>query len=129
MKILYADDDSDDREFFAKILVEIDPHIQLLEASDGIETLNILATDVIPDYIFLDINMPRLNGDETLAAIRKDPKLNDTKVVMYSTTIRIESIPGYEELQASFLKKPYTIQDGITAVRTVINNHHISAPF
>ena|SRR5687768_15835413 len=129
MKILYADDDSDDREFFAKILVEIDPGIQLLEASDGIETLNILAADVIPDYIFLDINMPRMNGDETLAAIRKDPKLNDTKVVMYSTSIRIESIPTYEELQASFLKKPYTMKDAVTAVRTVIQNHYINTAF
>jgi CheY-like chemotaxis protein len=129
MKILYADDDSDDREFFAKILVEIDPRIQLVEASDGIETLNILAADVIPDYIFLDINMPRLNGNETLVAIRKDPRLNDTKVVMYSTSIKIESIPTYEELQASFLKKPYNMKDGITAVRTVIDHHYINAPF
>src|SRR5688572_16027483 len=106
MKILYADDDADDREFFASIMAAIDPEISLVQAADGIETLRILSSGVIPDLIFLDINMPKLNGVDTLIEIRKDSRLNGTKVIMYSTSINKSSIRGYEGMNANFLKKP-----------------------
>src|SRR5688500_6659598 len=106
MKILYADDDSDDREFFASILAAIDPQIKLVQAADGVETLKILAGGVLPDLIFLDINMPKLDGVDTLKEIRKDTRLNGTKVIMYSTSINKSSVRGYETMNANFLKKP-----------------------
>ena len=120
MIILYADDDSEDREIFAEILEEIDPQIMLLEAADGIETINILAQGNLPDIIFLDINMPLLNGDQTLIEIRKDQRLKDTKVVMYSTSVNRASIPSYLTLNAQYLNKPYTIQEGVLSLRNVI---------
>lgn len=120
MTILYADDDSDDREIFAEILGEIDPQIKLLEAADGLETINILSKGSVPDIIFLDINMPFLNGDQTLVEIRKDHRLKDTKVVMYSTCVNKNSIPVYVTLNAQYLNKPYTIQEGVNSLRHVI---------
>lgn len=119
MKILYADDDSDDREFFAQILLEIDPEIKLVEAADGIETLSLLE-DYIPDFIFLDINMPKLNGNDTLIEIRRNPKLNNTKVVMYSTCISKDAIEHYQALNANFLSKPHNVIDGVSSIRTLI---------
>lgn len=120
MKILYVDDDSEDREFFIEILEEIDPAITVVEASNGIETISILASEDLPDIIFLDINMPLLNGDQTLVEIRKDERLNNTKVVMYSTYVSQTSIPTYENLNAQYLNKPFTVKDGIRALRHVI---------
>jgi len=125
MKILYADDDSDDREFFASMLAAIDPEIRLVQAADGIETLRLLAAGVLPDLIFLDINMPKLNGVDTLKEIRKDSRLNDTKVIMYSTSINKSSIRGYEGMNANFLKKPNSMHEGINAVRLVLEKRSI----
>lgn len=125
MKILYADDDSDDREIFAAILSEIDPEIMLVEAADGIETLSLLEGD-IPDLIFLDINMPKLNGDDTLVEIRRNPKLNNTKVIMYSTCISETAIAHYQALNANFLNKPHTVRDGISAIKSMIEGSGIS---
>ena len=120
MTILYADDDSEDREIFAEILEEIDPEISLVEASDGRETINILAQGILPDLIFLDINMPRLNGEETLVEIRKDKRFKNTKVVIYSTAVNQKSIESYLTLNAEFLLKPYSVQDGVSKLRYVI---------
>jgi len=120
MKILYVDDDSEDREIFIEILEVIDPEIKVVEASNGIETINILASEDLPDIIFLDINMPLLNGDQTLVEIRKDERLNNTKVVMYSTNVSKTSIPKYQTLNAQYINKPYTVQDGIRILKHVI---------
>ena len=124
MKILYVDDDSEDREIFIEILEEIDPAITVVEASNGIETISILASDDLPDIIFLDINMPLLNGDQTLVEIRKDERLNNTKVVMYSTYVSQTSIPTYENLNAQYLNKPFTVKDGVNVLRHVIKGEN-----
>ena len=87
MVILYADDDEDDREIFVEILKNIDEGIRLVQAEDGFHTLTILDSIDLPDIIFLDINMPVLNGYETLAEIRKDKRFSQVKVVMFSTAI------------------------------------------
>ncbi|MEX2232199.1 MAG: response regulator [Cyclobacteriaceae bacterium] len=129
MKILYADDDSDDREFFAHMLAAIDPEIKLVQAVDGVETLRLLAGAVLPDLIFLDINMPKLNGVDTLKEIRKDSRLKDTKVIMYSTSINKSSIRGYEAMNASFLKKPNSMHEGIKAVRMVLQQRSVPCFF
>jgi CheY-like chemotaxis protein len=129
MKILYVDDDSEDREIFIEILEEIDPAITVVEASNGIETISILASEDLPDIIFLDINMPLLNGDQTLVEIRKDERLNNTKVVMYSTYVSQTSIPTYENLNAQYLNKPFTVKDGVDILRHVIKGENQTRPY
>ncbi len=47
---------------------------------------DILESGLLPDYIFLDINMPVLAGMETLKAVRKNRRYRNTPVIMYSTT-------------------------------------------
>lgn len=121
MKILYVDDDSEDREIFIEILEEIDPNIKVLEASNGVETIDLLATGELPDIIFLDINMPLLNGDETLVRIRNDKRLENTKVVMYSTSINYKSIPIYLKLNAAYVNKPHSVKDGLRILKNVID--------
>ena len=120
MKILYVDDDSEDREMFQEILEEIDPQIKVLEASNGVETINLLANGELPDIIFLDINMPLLNGNQTLVEIRKDQRLKSIRVVMYSTTVDQTSIPVYMKLNAQYVNKPHTVNEGIRVLRRFI---------
>ena len=129
MKILYVDDDSEDREIFIEILEEIDPNIKVVEASNGLETINLLATDELPDIIFLDINMPLLNGDETLVKIRNDKRLEKTRVVMFSTSINYKSIPTYTRLNAAYVNKPHSMKDGLQILKNVINQEPRGSAF
>ncbi len=120
MVILYADDDEDDRLTFADMLQEIDPQIKLIQAEDGFQTIDILDNNDLPDIIFLDINMPVLNGYETLAEIRKDARFKKVNVVMFSTTVYQKSFDKYASLNARFISKPSTIKEGVEILKSVI---------
>jgi len=82
------DDDLDDQEIFCMALDEVNPAIQRVIASDGEEGIQKLNRDPLspPHYIFLDLNMPRMNGIECLKEIKKIKHLEKTKIIIYSTT-------------------------------------------
>ena len=85
---LLADDDEDDRQFFLEALRSIDPAIECIIAKNGKEALALLQNDffAVPDYVFLDLNMPLMNGLKCLEEIKRIPSLADLPVVLYSTT-------------------------------------------
>jgi CheY-like chemotaxis protein len=105
---LLVDDDEDDREIFCMALNETDPSIHCLIAGDGIEALKMLSdTAFIPDYIFLDLNMPLMSGMECLQEIRKRSHLADVPVIIYSTSGSQKDIEESTKLGASnFITKP-----------------------
>jgi CheY-like chemotaxis protein len=86
---LLADDDEDDRFFFATAVKSINNTIQCLMVRNGRELLTVLENDIfaLPDYIFLDLNMPVMDGLKCLAAIKKVPAYADLPVILYSTTL------------------------------------------
>jgi CheY-like chemotaxis protein len=71
--ILLVDDDEDDRSLFKEAVNSLDKSIQCWTAHDGQHALQVLMYDliVIPDVIFLDLNMPKMNGLEFLSTIKK----------------------------------------------------------
>ena len=88
INILLADDDMDDRVFFKQALEELGLPTQLTTVNDGEQLMDHLSknSEHLPDVLFLDINMPRKSGIECLSEIRKNEKLKDISVVMFSTT-------------------------------------------
>jgi CheY-like chemotaxis protein len=113
MTILYADDDHDDRDLMTEALNEIDPTISCQIVNDGQELLNILQrTSELPDYIFLDINMPVMNGRECLIELKKDRRFRQIPVVIYSTTIDNSEVSELYDLGAiTFIQKPNNFAD------------------
>src|SRR4030095_8939724 len=86
MNVLYADDDPDDREIFCEVIKELNPAIKVVLGEDGEETLKILSVQKeLPDLIFLDINMPKMDGIECLGKIKSDGRLRGIPVIIYST--------------------------------------------
>lgn len=85
--ILLVDDDEEDQEFFIDAIREIDPLIQCSVAMDGEEAMRQLKGDAIlkPDLMFIDMNMPKLNGKQVLRELRESGYLQDVPVIMYST--------------------------------------------
>ena len=121
---LIADDDPDDQELFIKALQDIDANCKCVTAFNGQEALSKLeqATADLPDFIFLDLNMPRLNGKQCLAAIKKNERLNHIPVIIYSTSAHTRDIQETKELGAfSFLQKPNKFDDLSHALRDIID--------
>ncbi len=105
-----VDDDEDDRLLFSEALKEIDPAIKCIMAKNGEEALFLLKDGLfeLPDYIFLDINMPVMNGLKCLAEIKKTDSLKHIPVVVYSTAARQEYVNECRQLGAIdfFIKPP-----------------------
>jgi CheY-like chemotaxis protein len=86
--IFLIDDDADDREIFQSALDDIAPEFQCYEAKDGQEALDMIASNSLtfPDIIFVDLNMPKVNGLEFLTEIKKKSRYQEIPVIMYSTS-------------------------------------------
>ena len=82
------DDDADDRQAFEMALHHLDEPFRLVIAVNGVEALKTLShqQDFTPDYIFLDLHMPKVDGKHCLSEIKKIKRLKDTPVVMYTTS-------------------------------------------
>jgi CheY-like chemotaxis protein len=113
MKILLVDDDSEDAELFLHAVNEIDPSIQIENARDGQHALEILEADTnLPSIIFLDINMPKVNGWECLMKLKQNQRTKNIPVVMYSTSRHNDNIILAKRLGAiDFMEKPYHFDD------------------
>jgi CheY-like chemotaxis protein len=86
--LFLVDDDQDDQHFFEMAVTRLHTTVHCKFADDGTEALDILLTNTAfqPDFIFLDVNMPLLNGMQCLSEIRKIERLNHVPVYMCSTS-------------------------------------------
>jgi len=108
------DDDIDDQELFMEAVNEVDGSIRCLASSNCDEALDMLKSGTIslPDIIFLDLNMPRLNGKQCLVEIKKEPRLKDIPVIIYSTSSEKRDIEETSRLGAAhFLTKPNKFEE------------------
>ncbi len=112
--IFIVDDDEDDRDFLADVLLEVDPDAVIKQLEDGMYLMESLLESkvVIPDLIFLDINMPGKSGLECLKEIKmQDGDLKNVKVIILSTSNDPSDIESAHELGASFYAvKPNSFQ-------------------
>ena len=121
MIILSIDDDDEDRELLREAISLIDRNIICIQLTDGVDALNYLDSDLeLPDLIFLDINMPRMNGIACLERIRSNPKFDSTRVIIFSTSRDILDLEKVKTLGSEFITKPNSFSDLITLLRNVI---------
>jgi len=104
------DDDLDDQELFLMALERVDKNINCHMANNGIDALKRLSevNGFIPDYIFLDINMPKMNGMVCLAEIKKLAHLDQSEILMFSTSSDVRIVQASKALGANhfFVKPP-----------------------
>jgi CheY-like chemotaxis protein len=117
------EDDLDDQEIFLLALQKIGGEIDCKVANNGAEGLEVLADrSFLPDFIFIDINMPKMNGIDCLAGIRQLDRLKDTKVIMYSTSSDVKITAQCKAAGADeVLTKAPSIRQLIDSLRTILN--------
>ena len=117
--ILLADDDEDDCLLFREVLNELSINSKFHTVPSGDELMKYLnETKELPDVLFLDLNMPTLNGQDCLKAIRRQDSLNNLIVIIYSTSYDIDVAIRLQEIGADFyIRKP----PEFTALKSVIH--------
>lgn len=108
LTVFLVDDDTDDAALFEEVLQESSPTTLFQWAKDGEDALQKLAAaSVLPDLIFLDLNMPKMGGKECLTFIKNSEVLRHIPVIMYTTSSLSKDI---EETMLSgavcFITKP-----------------------
>jgi CheY-like chemotaxis protein len=106
---LLIDNDVEDQEIFSMALKEADASIQCVCASDGPSALRKLNADhsFIPSLIFIDMNMPLMNGTRCLQEIKRLDRLKEAHIFIYSTAADPHAIEEVKQLGAhDFIAKP-----------------------
>jgi DNA-binding response OmpR family regulator len=125
-KTLYLiDDDNDDLDFFCEAVSSIDSSIICIRATNSEAALNAFkAHDVpVPDLIFLDLNMPLVDGRQFLSEIKMISPYAHIPIVIYSTSSHSRDIIETRQLGAAgFLTKPYSLSELVVALKVVLDN-------
>jgi len=124
LNLLLADDDSDDCLFFEEALAEIAPDATIQVKKDGEEVLNYLFNpqSILPDIIFLDLNMPFIDGVKCLEEIRQSNRMNDIFIVMNTTTASQREIDlSFEKGANLFLIKPNSFSELQNSIEVILN--------
>lgn len=114
INICLADDDEDDRLFFTDAFEELKMKTNVMTFNDGVELMDYLnhSDSILPNVLFLDLNMPKKNGVECLLEIKQNEKLNDIAIAIYSTSSSEEHIEETFVNGANiYIKKPSDFDD------------------
>ena len=131
LQIILVDDDEDEHFLFERTLNEIDVHIDHYHAYGGEELLEMLSRcDHGPDLIFLDLNMPKMDGKQCLWEIKNNFNI---PVVIYTTSKHEKDIDDAKSIGAEwFLVKPNSLKVLKTSLELIIHDTtgpgHIFAP-
>ena len=113
LSILLVDDDEVDVIIVKRAFATAKISNPLYIARDGIEALAMLRGDTLPSrrVVLLDLNMPRMNGIETLREIRNDPALKATNVIVMTTSMEErDRVDAFKLNVAGYIVKPVTFR-------------------
>lgn len=112
MWIIYAEDDIEDFNFLCEIVKSRNSSIDIMNTRNGAETLEFLENAVVlPDLIFMDINMPAMDGKACLREIKKDIRFKDLPIVVYTTSRDPKDKLQCLQLGATdYVEKPHSVK-------------------
>ena len=108
-RVLLIDDDPDDRSLFCESLAELYPHFYCELVKDGRQFFTLISQQTVYDYIFIDLNLPTMDGFQILEIIRDNKLVQESKLIILSSTSRQSDIDRCNKLGAAgFFTKPST---------------------
>lgn len=116
MTILYIDDDQDDLLIFEESVSTLYPDVTLFKAQSseaGMDILNQLESESkpFPSLIMIDMNMPKMNGRETLQHIRSIEKWNEIPIAIFTTSATHDDIEFCKNFGSACITKPMNFSD------------------
>ncbi|MGM8362454.1 response regulator [Flavobacterium sp. ARAG 55.4] len=122
--LLLIDDDTDDQEIFISAIEIVSAEMictAMTDASAALEKL--LTSELQPDVIFVDLNMPIMNGQEFVSRLKKVEQFQSVPVIIFSTSASPETIANTKELGAAdFITKPNSFNDLVKILSSLFTN-------
>ena len=108
--VLYADDDIDDQALLMEAFAKFSSVIEMVLFNNGAELLDFLNSlapfQPQPCLVILDVNMPRLNGKQTLQTLRSMEQYKETPIVLFTTSTLPSEMAFAKAYDAGFITKP-----------------------
>ncbi|MCH9739310.1 MAG: response regulator [Epsilonproteobacteria bacterium] len=121
--LLIADDDAFNRQLIVTLLAKI-PSIKVIEVENGIEAIEVLSYEKI-DMLLLDFHMPKMNGEETLKFIRKEPRYDNIPISIITTDeshVKKLYALGVDD----FISKPFDLKNLESRIYKQIEKHKVN---
>jgi len=126
IEVLLVEDSPGDVRLTKDAFRDANPEIQLHVATDGLEAMSFLNRDEDnlnsprPDFILLDLNLPRMDGREVLTRIKSDDNLKTIPTIILTTSEAEADIVRSYQLQANcYLSKPVHLDEFEAVVRSI----------
>jgi CheY-like chemotaxis protein len=116
------DDDPDDLDLMKEAINEVDKSIVAISFQDPEEALTAMTNEliVLPNYIFIDINMPGIRGDKILRALRSIREFDSIPITVLSTSMSLTEAQGYKNDGANFtFQKPNVYSQYQNILKTI----------
>jgi CheY-like chemotaxis protein len=120
--ILYAEDDQDDFEVFKDALMQETDKYSLVQANNGTEVISFLEQhpDSLPGIIVLDLNMPVMDGKQTLQWLKQNEQFKDIPVMVFTTSSREDDIKLCKTYDCTFFRKPTLYRDLLHIIQIIL---------
>ena len=120
-RVLLVEDDIDDQELFSEALARIHPTVCCDIANNGAEALEMIENPPAFDIVFMDLNMPKMNGIECLKHLKVHPVYKHVPVIIISTSVRVEEMEKCKELGAAkYFPKPASFDVLFNNLRNIL---------
>jgi DNA-binding NtrC family response regulator len=130
MSFFIVDDDIDDRNLFIEAVKEVDPGIKCITLNNGEQALAMLndPQTSLPDFIFLDLRMPRIDGKRCLSEIKRNERLKHIPVIIFTTSRDVEESKDLIEMGAfHFISKPNNPEEIYYLISFVLDEYRIES--
>lgn len=120
LRVLYVDDDPDDRMFFTEALQKLSFPYEINTISHCLELIQYLDAGEKFDIIFLDVNMPLMNGKQCLRVLKANEKYRDIPVIIFTVSQNQHDIDEVYDIGAHFyIVKPYAHANFVASLSKV----------
>ena len=126
IEVLLVDDNPADADLTREVLARNDSPSHIHAVTDGVEAMAFLrregkyANALLPDFVILDLSLPKKDGRAVLAEVKADPALQKIPIAIFSTSIERQDVVRCYELGANcYVSKPGNLTDFISAVTSI----------
>jgi DNA-binding response OmpR family regulator len=121
LRILLVDDDPEEYELITSALKTLKVNAEIIQTPHCVELTDNIRK-IMPDLVFLDINMPFKNGIDCLKSLRADKKFESLPVIMYSTSNNnVDIEESYKHSANLYVVKPDNFQKLVKSLEEVLS--------
>lgn len=119
---MIVDDEPDQISTFKYVVESSDSDYEIISVNDGMQCLQLLKNDKIPDLILLDIMMPKMSGWEVFKRIKEIPSCKDVPIIFLTARTDVMAKKAGSFLGDDYIEKPFDSKNLLKRINEVLKN-------